>query len=420
MNADPGPGVLGRLFPALAEPLVRRYFVGQSVSVLGVWIQNITLNLAAWALSGSPALLGALNFLLWGPAVVLAPLAGPHATQANARRLAGWTVAGSLGVALSLAALSAAGRLTVPLILGLAAVRGVFSGLEVPARQILLTTLVADRTRIGNAVAMNAVAYNTARMLGPAAAAALFGTIGATSGFVASAAAMSIMLAVVISLPRTHAAATAAAGGGERPGLRAAIDYVRNDRLGRLFLPVTACLALLASPYQTLVPVLADRVHGSANAWTGAFYAAAGAGSTVAALLLSSRYLDAASRRLQVLAPWSVVLALAGLGTAASATLALCCFALLGFALTFTGPGTNARLQQHAPPALRGALFGLYALSFTGAVPIGNLLIGLVAQWLPVQRTFLVMAALLSVCLALLFVPRWIAHGRLVLDGEKI
>lgn len=420
MSTDPAPRALVRLFPALAEPLVRRYFVGQSVSVLGVWVQNITLNLAAWTLTGSPALLGLLNFLLWGPAVVLTPLAGPRATQANARRMAAWTVAGSLLVALSLAASSALDWLSVPLILALALARGVFSGLEVPARQVLLTTLVEDRARMANAVAMNAVAYNTARMLGPAVAAALFGTLGATSGFVLSAAAMSIMLAIVASLPAARAHGETAAAGSERPGLRAAIAYVRNDRLGRLFLPVAACLALLASPYQTLVPVLADRVYGSAHTWTGFFFAAAGAGSTVAALLLSSRYLYAASRRLQVLAPWSVVLALAGLGLGRSPALALGCFAILGFALTFTGPGTNARLHQHAPPALRGALFGLYALSFTGAVPIGNLLTGVVAQWLSVQGTFLAMAALLSICLALLFVPRWIAHGRLVLDGERI
>jgi len=415
------PLALAELFPALAEPLVRRYFLGQSVSVLGAWVQSITLNLVTWELTRSPAMLGVLNFLLWGPSVLITPLAGPYANAGNARRQVAWTVAGSMAVALALALLSATQWLSVSLALALAAARGVFAGLEVPARQVLLTTSVADPKRIGNAVAMNAMAYNAARMIGPAIAAALFGVLGATAGFVASAGALAVMLGVVVSMPRAgEDEAQAAASRDGRPGLRAAIRYVRSDRHARLFLPVATCLAVLGSSYQTLVPVLADRVYGSATAYTGAFFAAAGAGSTAAALLLSSRFLYPASRLLQVVTPWTVVLALAGLGLARWPALALACFAVLGFALTFTGPGTNAKLHQNAPPVLRGALVGLYALSFTGAIPVGNLLMGALAQWLSVRGTFLAMAAALAVCLALLFVPRWMAHGRIVLDGEEI
>jgi len=415
-----GLHALARLFPALAEPPVRRYFLGQSVSVLGVWIQNITLNLLVWEITQSPALLGALNFLLWGPAVVVTPLAGPRTNASNAREIAAWTVSGSLAVSLTLAALNAGQWLNVPLILGLAAARGLFSGLETPARQVLLTTVVADRSRIANAVAMNAVAYNTARMIGPAIAAAVYATLGASAGLLASAAAFAVMLVALRSMPAAPVDAAHGPAGGSRQGLRAAIGYVRSDRLGRLFLPVASCLAILGSSYQTLVPVLADRVYGSASVWTGYFFAAAGAGSTVAALLLSSRYLYPASRLLQVVTPWSVVLALAGLGFSRAPAIALGCFAVLGFSLTFTGPGTNAKLHQNAPAALRGALVGLYALAFTGAIPLGNLLVGSVAQWLSVQGTFLAMSAALALCLALLFVPRWIAHGRIVLDGDRI
>ncbi|MEK9719499.1 MAG: hypothetical protein VW257_00270 [Quisquiliibacterium sp.] len=93
---------------------------------------------------------------------------------------------------------------------------------------------------------------------------------------------------------------------------------------------------------------------------------------------------------------------------------------MLGFSLTFTGPGTNAKLHQNAPPQLRGALVGLYALSFTGMIPVGNLLVGLLAQWLPVQATLLVMSGAMAFCLLLLFLPRWVRHGRIVLDGDRI
>jgi MFS family permease len=423
MPSIPPPGgerLLSRLFPGLAEPLVRRYFVGQSVSVLGSWIQNITLNLLGWQLTQSPALLGVLNFVLFGPAVLVTPLAGPRVHPGNARTLTLVTVGGSLLVSSALALLSASASMTVPLMIGLALARGIFAGLEVPARQVLLTTAVTDRTRIANAVAMNTVAYNAARMVGPAIAAAIFGTLGPTAGFAATAMALAVMLVNVIKLPRGRVAEHDAHPSDLRRGLRGALDYVRRDRLARLFLPVSTCLALLGSSYQTLVPVLADHVYGSATKWTGFFYAAAGAGSTVAALLLSSRFLFPASRRLQVLTPWTVVIALVGLGTTSAPAVALACFAVLGFSLTFTGPGTNAKLQQHAPPALRGALVGLYAVSFTGAIPLGNLMVGTLAQWLSVQGSFLAMAAVLTVALSMLFVPRWIAHRRIVIDADRI
>jgi len=409
------------LFPALAEPLVRRYFLGQASSLLGIWVQNITLNLLAWTLTESPALLGVLNFLLWGPAVVITPLVGPYAHPEGSRRQVSWTVGGSMAVSLALMMFHAVDLLTIPLLLGLATLRGILAGIEVPGRQVLLTSSIRDRSRIGNAVAMNAIAYNGARMIGPAFAAAIYPTLGATVGFALSAVSMGVMFVIVRSMPTPVAIPGESRVAGEpRPGLRAAFDYVRRDRLASLFLPVAGCLAILGSSYQTLVPVLADRVHGSASVWTGIFFASAGAGSTVSALLLSSKYLYAASRRLQVIAPWTVVLALAGLGLSESGLMAIGCFAMLGFALTFTGPGTNAKLHQNAPAQLRGALVGLYALSFTGMIPVGNLLAGMLAQWLPVQTTLLAMSATLALCLSLLFVPRWIRHRRIVLDGDKI
>ena len=420
MPSPEGERLASRLFPALAEPLVRRYFVGQSVSVLGSWIQNITLNLLGWQLTGSPALLGVLNFVLFGPSVLVTPLVGPRVQPDNARRLTLFAVGGSLLVTAALALLSAAGAITVPLMIGLALAKGVLGALEGPARQVLLTTAVADPRRVANAVAMNTVAYNAARMIGPAIAAAVFAALGATASFALTALALSVMLASVLRLQVEPADPSGTDASAPRASLRSAIAYVRNDRLARLFLPVSTCLALLGSSYQTLVPVLADRVYGSANAWTGAFFAAAGAGSTAAALLLSSRFLFPASRRLQVITPWTVVLALAGLGTTGTPAVAMLCFGVLGFSLTFTGPGTNARLQQHAPPALRGALIGLYAMSFTGAIPLGNLMIGTLAQWLPVRGAFLAMAVMLAALLGALFVPRWIARGRIVVDADEI
>jgi MFS family permease len=179
-------------------------------------------------------------------------------------------------------------------------------------------------------------------------------------------------------------------------------------------------LAVTAGSYQTLVPVLADLVFHDPHRWTGWFFAASGLGSLIAALTLASRHADWASRNLQVLTPWLSVLAMWVIGLSPWVALDLPAFFVIGFALTFTGPGTNAYIQQHAPAHLRGSLIGLYIMCFAGSIPLGYLIAGALAQHLSVQATFAIMGAALALALAYLFVPRWRLLGRIELDGEKL
>jgi MFS family permease len=406
-----------QLFPAAGDPNVRRYLIGQIVSVIGSWTQNITLNLVAYQLSGSPAVLGLLNFLLFGPAIVVAPVAGSRVTAVNARRTTTAMLLCAMLVAALLLGLSVTHKLTIGWLLVLAAMAGFLGAIELPARQVLLTSSVADASMMSNAVAMNTLAFNIGRMVGPALAAVVFAQLGARYGFALNIAGLAFMLwsvqkVVARALPEGEAAV--------RGSLREAIAYIRNDRLASLFFPVVACLGLFGSAYQTLVPVLADKAFGSAAAYTGVFFGSAGAGSLAAAAVLSSRFSSAMVKRLLVVTPWVAVLALLGIGTAGDVSMAALSFFVLGFSMTFTAPGTNANLQHHAPSGLRGALGGLYVMSFMGLIPFGQLLAGALAQVMPVRSAVLVIAASLGAGLLALFAPRWKRNGRISLDADDI
>jgi predicted MFS family arabinose efflux permease len=174
------------------------------------------------------------------------------------------------------------------------------------------------------------------------------------------------------------------------------------------------------SAYQTLIPVLAAQVYGDAARWTGRFFAAAGCGALVAALLLSSRHLEPLVRRLLLVVPWSGAIALAVLGAATQPAVALACFGVLGFCTSFVGTGTNAMLHRRVPPEARGGLIGLFLLAFNGAMPIGQLAAGTVASRLSVPETFYLLAALLAAGLLVLCSRRWRALGRLELDPFKV
>lgn len=410
---------LGALFPALQEPPVRRYFAGQLVSTLGTWVQVITLNLLAWQLSRSPALLGLLNFLLFGPIAVLAAWAGSRLHAGNARRVTLLTVAGAATVSALLLVAHATRMLSVPLIVVTSALSGMLFAIELPARQVYLASCVRNPERIGNAISMNTLAINGARMVGPALAAWSFAMLGAAPGFLASAVASLFMLrcmlgsgmALPVGQPDSHVA---------RSGAREAARFAMQHRIGSLFLPLLAVTAVLAGSYHTLVPVLADVVLGNANMWTGALLTSAGLGALSAASVLSSRLARSATRRLVVCTSWVLGAALLLVGVAESPYLLIALFAVVGFGLAFIGPSTNASLQQDAPSHLRGGLAGLYIMCHIGLLPIGYLLAGMLADRFGVQLTFRLLGSTLLILLVALFVPRWMAKGRLTFDGDLI
>ena len=409
--------MIGRLFPALAEADVRRYAFGQIVSVIGGWTQTITINLLAWSLTGSPGVLGLLNFLLYAPSLVVGPLGGSLITQNNARRATTLILCSSLAISLGFTALAAAGQLSIAWLIGLSAVAGVFNAIEMPARQVLLVECVRDKSLIANAVSINSLAWNSGRMIGPALGALLFASSGAAWGFASNALGLLVMLGCVQTVRIDPAADAAPVARG---GLRDAFAYVRADRQASLMLPVLACIGIFAGGYQTLVPVLADRAHGDTAAYTGLFFAAAGGGSLVSAALLSSRLSRSVTRHLLLWMPWLAALMLCSVAVFEVTALVVLSFALLGAAITFTGPGTNGSLQQVAPRHLRGALSGMFTMSFMGTIPFGQLLAGALAQQLPVRHALLVMAAGLSLALLLLFVPRWRRAGRITLDADRL
>jgi predicted MFS family arabinose efflux permease len=386
-------GIVSRLFPALTEPALRRYLSGQVASVLGSWTQNVTLNLLVYHLSGSAAILALLNFLLYGPQLVVAPIAGSRIRSENARRVTLCVLTVSLALTGSLIILSTLGVLGVKLILAHALAIGVSSAVEVPARQVLLLTSLRDGTLTSNAVAMNTMVYNVGRMVGPTIAGFVYPTLGPRASFAIYAVALCFMATCVRSIPLSDKATPSRA----ESSLRDAVGYVMSDAFSARYLPILACIGLFAASYQTLVPLLADKAFHDAARFTGVFFACAGAGSLSSAVLLSSALGPRASARFIAWAPWSAIAALMVLATTDAAAASMPAFFILGFSLTFAATSTNATIQRQCPEHVRGGLVGMYGMAYNGTMPFGYLLVGTVSEALGVRHTFAAMAVVLAV-----------------------
>ncbi|MBJ9675834.1 MFS transporter [Burkholderia gladioli] len=380
-----------RLFPALAEASLRRYLSGQIASVLGSWTQNVTLNLLVYHLSGSAAILALLNFLLYGPQLIVAPVAGSRIRSENARRVTLCVLMTSLVLTASLFVLSFAGMLGVKLILAHALAIGISSAIEVPARQVLLLSSLRDASLTSNAVAMNTMVYNVGRMVGPTIAGFVYPAFGERMSFAIYMAALGFMAACVRSIRLSSDVPAKQAS-----GLRDAVDYVMADAFSARYLPILACIGLFAGSYQTLVPLLADRAYHDAAYFTGLFFACAGAGSLSAAVLLSSALGPRASERFIAWSPWTAVAALLVLAVITNAVASGPAFYALGFSLTFAATSTNATIQRRCPEHVRGGLVGMYGMAYNGTMPFGYLLVGTASEALGVRNTFCAMAAVLG------------------------
>jgi len=391
-SSEQSASFYGRIFPALAEPSLRRYLGGQVASVLGSWTQNVTLNLLVYHLSGSAAILALLNFLLYGPQLFVAPFAGSRISSFNAKRVTLYVLSTSLLLTCSLLALSLLGVLGVRLILALALLIGVSSAVETPARQVLLLTSLCDVMLTSNAVAMNTMVYNVGRMVGPTIAGFVYPSLGPAVSFVIYGLALCVMAACVRSIKP----ATVPVRSRSPSGLRDAVGYVMNDDFSARYLPILACIGLFAGSYQTLVPLLADHAFHNAARFTGIFFGCAGAGSLSAAILLSSALGPAASARLIACAPWTAVIALAVLAETTEALASAPAFYLLGFSLTFAATSTNATIQRRCPEHVRGGLVGMYGMAYNGTMPFGYLLVGTASEALGVRNTFGAMSFLLA------------------------
>lgn len=410
-------------FRALASANYRRYWLGQSVSLLGTWLQQVAMSWLAWRLSGSPALLGLIGFCANAGVLVLGPFAGVLVDRIDRRRALWITQCLAAAQAGVLAALTLSGRVEIWHLVALALVLGAISALDLPLRQSLQAELIGERALLPNAIALNSLSFNVARTLGPALAGALVAALGEGPCFALNALSYVAVLAALARIdwppptPRPPPAPFAA-------HWREGVEYARR------FAPLAAALGLLAplglavGPYATLMPVVAREVYGGGPHTLGWLLSAAGAGAIAGTLALAARECTSGYERIAAITAVAAVTGLLGIACEPPYALALVLMALVGGGMMTTAAALNSLLQLVVDPPLRGRAMSLYVLAFVGVFPLGALASGLLAERFGVQTT-LALAGVVALTVTLHYawrLPRLSAclageYRRLGLDG---
>ena len=368
------PPTLTRTFSSLSAPNYRKFFYGQSISLIGTWMQITAQSWLVFTLTHSAAAIGLVVALQTLPILLIGPYAGVIADRARRRRLL-VILQSLMGLqALVLAALSITHVVTYLDVCLLAVVLGLNNSFENPARQAFVLEMVGPDD-LKNAVGLNSTMNNAARAVGPAVAGILIAAVGAGWCFAVNAVSFVAVVMSLIAMDEDafHLTDPLPRSRGQ---LREGLAYVAATPVLWIALVMMTIVGTLTYEFQVTLPLVASRVFHGASGTYGTLLAVMGAGAIVGGLVTAAR----GRTGLAALARSSALFAVSVLIVAVSPTLyvALTALALTGAASVAFLITANTTLQLRADPAFRGRVMSLWAVAFMGTTPIGAPLIGLI------------------------------------------
>lgn len=372
MAERPSGSVVRRTFRSLGEPNYRLFFVGNTSSVIGTWIQRVGQDWLVLELTDSALALGGSMLCQFLPVLLGGAWGGVIIDRTDTRRLIMVTQAAQALLAVALAVFALTGTATLPIVYALALGLGVTMIVDNPARQAFVSELV-DAPNVVNAQAMNSLINNVGRLFGPALGGLLIVWLGVGVTFVVNAVSF---VAVLASLFRMDVArlrpvpVAPKAPGQVREGLR----YVWSHAELRVALVLIAVVSVFGQNFRVVFPVLATQAYGGDARTYGWLTAALGAGAIMGALV-SAAATTATSWRMM----WVCCAFAAGCMAVAAApvlSVALGAIVVLGAFNILFNTVARTLLQLDAAPAMRGRVMAIYSMVFLGGTPIGGPLVG--------------------------------------------
>jgi MFS family permease len=362
---------------SLAIRNYRLYFFGQLISLTGTWAQWIAQDWLVLQLTNSGTVLGIVTALQFAPSLLLSLYGGALADRGDKRKLMLCTQSGLGLAALVLGVLDVSGVVALWHVLVLAAIVGVFSALDAPIRQAFVVEMVGP-AEVPNAVALNSMSFNLARIFGPAIAGLVISVFGTGWAFLGNAASSVAVLAGLALMRRADLSVSDPVR--RQPGqYRAAVRYVRKRSDLMLPMLLMFIIGTFGMNYQISIALVAKQVfHRGADSY-GLLSTMLAIGATLGALGATTR--RSRPTRLFLIAA-AVAFSLAELLAGLMPSFGLTAVALIpaGFTMITMAQSANATVQLGVDPTMRGRVMGLYILCFMGGTPVGAPIVGWVAQ----------------------------------------
>ncbi|MCV9933725.1 MFS transporter [Flavobacterium sp. LS1R47] len=374
------------MFKALKSKNFKLFFYGQSVSVIGTWLQKTAVSWMVYSITGSVFLLGLTTFLSMIPSLFLAPLAGSIIGRYDRHR--------SIIILQSLAMFQAGAMAlliylkiyNINFILALSLLQGIINAFDMTCRQTMMIDIVDNKEDLPNAVALNSTLNNFARIAGPALAGIILHQYGEDICFIGNFLSyIPVIISLLMMKITPHIKAT-----DKLKMLEDFIegwDYVKKEKEMARMLLMLMCSSLFVISFNTLMPVFAKDIF-SGNAETFSWFeSAAGIGSIVSAIYLANLKTAKNMNKIMIAASLLMGFSIIILAYSNSLTIALICMGLSGVGMMAQTSSINIYIQTQSTVNMRSRSISYYLMAYQGMIPVGSLIIGYVSHTLGVRHT---------------------------------
>jgi MFS family permease len=378
-NLDEKKSALRFLVRALAYRNYRLFFGGQSLSLIGTWMQQIAMSWLVYRMTNSVFLLGLVGFTGQFPTVIFGSFAGVYADRLNRRNLLIATQAISMVQAFGLAFLTLTGLVAVWHLIALSIMLGIVNAFDVPARQSFVIDMVEDKNDLSNAIALNSFMFNGARLVGPSIAGILIAYVGEGVCFLLNGMSFFFIILALLAMRATQKVRQQNSNAILQE-LKDGFQYVAGFAPIRYIIILLGLISFLNMPCVVLMPVFArDILHGGSHT-LGFLMGATGIGALAGALYLASRKSVIGLGRLIVSSTCVFGCGMIAFSFSRYLPLSLCLMLVTGFGMIVCMASCNTIVQTIVDEDKRGRVMSFYAIAFIGMAPLGSLIGGIIAH----------------------------------------
>lgn len=390
---------------ALGSKNFRIFLCGNSISVIGLWIQRLAFGWQAWQLSESPLVVGLVAGAQFIPLFVLTPFFGVIVDRIRRRNGAIVMHVIMMIISIILAVLTLLNAITIDWLLGLALVQGIAFSAYSPIRLSLIPDLVAP-SQLPSAVAINSIVFNASRFIGPGIAGGIVTLYGVGFAYVANA----VTYLPIIVAPLVIKPVVAAPGPPKEARyidqLLEGLRYTRDHPSIRQVILIAGVSTFFGRGIIEIFPALVVLMFDGDSALLAALMAAAGAGaigaSVIFSLLRSHRHLPA----MVLMGAVGVGISMLLFANVSQVAYGLAVTSLLGFFATMVSIGSQSEMQIKVDNELRGRVMSLWTLVIIGGPAIGSIVAGALASNLGSTYTLLLFSGISLLLTALVALRR--------------
>jgi len=377
------------IFRSLKHKNYKLFFGGQSVSLIGTWMQHIAMSWLVYRLTNSAFLLGMVGFLGQIPTFILTPFAGVLVDRYNKHRILMITQVLAMLQAFVLAILVLTDNILVWEIFALSMFLGLINAFDVPVRNAFTVEMIEKKEDLGNAIALNSTMVTWAKLVGPTLAGFFIASFGEGICFLINAVSY---IAVIASLLAMNISRKKIKISHQHifKELKDGFVYAFNFKPIKHILALLALVSLMGVPYQILLPIFAKDIFHGGPKTLGFLMAMAGIGASMGAMYLARRESIVGLYKIIAIASgaFGFGIILFGLSKFLWLSMAIMCF--IGFSMMVHVAASNTILQTIVDENKRGRVMSFYTMAFMGMAPFGSLFAGSLAHKIGAPNTFLI------------------------------